>query len=109
MSGGSPVETDSLKIPAYFRLKVRRRTWLYAPNDRYGSDFHLIKKRPTGKDTGKIENLAANALQPIADDGRAAEMSVETKQTSRHGIGLEVKILEQNGRIDQLNIPGLGV
>lgn len=109
LAGGSPIQVDSLRVPAYYRLKVRRNTWLYAPNDKYGSDFHLIKKRITGKDTSSIEGVAARALQPIADDGRAARLDISAVEATRHGVGLSVKILEQNGRLDQLSLPGLGV
>lgn len=109
MEGGAPKQTDSLRIPAYVRLKTPRTQWLYAPDERYGSDFYTIKKRQTTRDASQIETVAANALQPIADDGRARSIEVEATQVARHGVGLETKIVEASGRLDNLSLPSLGV
>jgi phage gp46-like protein len=109
MEGGAPKQTDSLKIAAYVRLKTPRTQWLYAPNTRYGSDFYLLQKRQTTRDASQVEAVAANALQPIADDGRARSIEVEAVVATRHGVGLETRIEEANGRIDNLLLPSLGV
>jgi len=109
MSGGSPEETDSLKIPAYIRMKVTVNQWLYAPDSSYGSRFSQIKKRPTGRDASRIENAAAVALQPILDDGRALSITVETTSSNRTSVGLKTAIERQRGVFDQLEIPSLGV
>lgn len=107
--GGAPEQTDSLNIPAYFRLKIGVDTWLYAPDSNYGSRFSAIKKRPTGRDTSKIENAAAVALQPIVDDGRALSITVETTGANRNNVSLRAIIERQRGVFDQLDIPSLGV
>lgn len=107
--GGAPEQTDSLTIPAYIRLKTTVGQWLYAPDTKYGSRFALIKKRPTGRDTNKVENAAAVALQPILDDGRAVSITVDTTSANRTSVGLKVLIEKQRGVFDQLDIPSLGV
>lgn len=109
MQSGSPKQTDSLRVPAYVRLKTPRNQWMYAPDESYGSDFHNLKKRQTTRDASQIETVAANALQPIADDGRARSIEVEATQVARHGVGLETKIAEASGRLDNLLLPSLGV
>jgi phage gp46-like protein len=109
MEGGAPKQTDSLRIPAYMRLKVRRRGWLYAPDVKYGSDFWTVKKRQTSRDTTAIENTAARALQPIVDDGRASFVLVDNDGIARSGVGVKCKIVAASGREDQLNLQGLGV
>ena len=108
MVKGAPEQTDSLTIPAYIRLKTKRLTWLYAPDTSYGSDFHLIKKRRTDQNPTLIENVAASALQPIVDDGRAREISVTTTVATRSGVGLETKIADASGQnIERLVLPAI--
>lgn len=109
MSGGAPVETDSLRVPAYLRLKIRRQGWMYAPDTAYGSDFWQIKKRQSTRDSTSIENAAARALQPIANDGRASSFTIDTDAVARNGVGLKIKIVEASGELDQLNLQSLGV
>lgn len=105
MQGGAPVETNSLRMPAYVRLKVRRSTWLYAPNTEYGSEFHTVKKRKTNDDASLIENLAARALQPILDDGRAAAIEIDTEAVSRNGVGIKSRIIVSEGESEVLLLP----
>lgn len=107
--GGAPKQTDSLKIPAYFRLKVKRQLWLYAPNSSYGSDLYQIRKRKTTQDPNFIEATAARALQPIVNDGRASAIEVDTAVSARNALGLDVLIADAQGEVDKLQIPGLGV
>ncbi len=109
MDGGKPLETTSLRIPAYIRLKTSRTRWLYAPDERYGSDFYSLKKRQTTRDASQVETIAANALQPIVDDGRASEITVNANVVARHGVGMEALILRNSGIQDILVLPSLGV
>lgn len=109
LEGGRPVETDSLSVAAYIRLKTPRTKWLYAPDTKFGSDFHLLTKRNSTNDTSVIETLAADALQPIADDGRAVEITIDTTQVARHGLALDVELVKKNDKIDNLILTGLGV
>lgn len=109
LDGGKPVETDSLTIPAYVRLKTDRTKWLYAPDDQFGSDLYLIKKRKTTQDPTLMESTTAQALQPIVDDGRASEIEVATVFNSRNALGMQIDILDAQGEKDTLSIPGLGV
>lgn len=108
LSKGTPVETDSLTIPAYIRLKVKRTQWLYAPDTDYGSDLYTIKKRRTTEDASFIENIAAGALQPIANDGRASSIEVTTVQVARHGIGLQADIADARGVVERIVLPAIG-
>ena len=105
MDKGAPIQTDSLTIPAYFRLKVRQGEWLYAPNPQYGSSFHKIKKKKSTKDASLIENTAAVALQPIADDNRAESIDIETKVVKRGAVGIEVTIFDKNNGEEKLLLP----
>lgn len=105
MEGGAPKQTDSLRIPAYYRLKISRSKWLYAPNAQYGSDFYLLKKRRSNQDASTVENTAAAALQPIADDGRASSIEITTTQTARNGVALEAIITDAEGNPEKLVLP----
>lgn len=109
MQNGSPEETNELTMAAYFRLKVKRTQWLYAPDSKYGSDFYLIKKRASTSDPTQIENTAARALQPIADDGRAKQINIDTVASTRNNVGLEVDIAPKAGKVQTLQIPSLGI
>lgn len=108
MTGGAPAQTDSLRIPAYIRLKTPRLGWMYAPNTLYGSDFRALKKRQTTRDVTSVENIAGRALQPIVDDGRSATMDINTTATARNSLGLQIHIVEASGKQDQLNLPSIG-
>jgi len=107
MENGAPLQTDSLVVPAYYRLKIARDGWMYAPDRNYGSTFNQIKKNPSGGDTTKIENTGSVALQPILDDGRAISITVETILAARNSVGLDIVIQRQRGVFDQLEIPAL--
>jgi phage gp46-like protein len=106
---GSPVQTNSLVMPAYFRMKTKRQEWLYAPDALYGSDLHLIKKRTTSQDSTLVEKTAARALQPIVDDLRASEVSIDATEKTRNGVAMQVEITDAQGNVERLVIPGLGV
>lgn len=108
MSGGSPIQTNSLRMPALFRLKVKRGKWLYAPNSAYGSDLDQIRKVQTNRDIVLFERTAEKALQPLVDDGRAATIAIEFRASARGGIGLNSKIFQANGIFEDLNLQSVG-
>ncbi len=108
MSDGSPIQTESLRIPAYNRLKIKRNNWLYNPGVDYGSDFYQIKKRQTNRDTSLIENTAARGLQPLLDDGRARRIDIEFESSSRNAVSLKIRIISASGEIQELQLNPLG-
>lgn len=109
MQDGAPKQTDSLRIPAYNRLKIRRTQWMYAPNKSdYGSDFYRLKKRQTNRDTSTVENITARGLQPLLDDGRAQRIDIDFDAVARHGVGLKVDIISAQGTSEQLKLNPLG-
>lgn len=109
LENGKPVETNSLQMPAYFRLKIKRQSWMYAPDDKYGSDYFTVKKRPTSNSNARMESIGANALQPLIDDGRASEIELTTTQNVRNATGLEVKITDASGEVEAQTFKGLGL
>ncbi len=109
MKDGAPVQTDSLRIPAYHRLKISRTRWMYAPDSRYGSDFFKMKKRQTNGDTSAVENTAARSLQPLLDDQRAQRIDIEFDAVSRHGVGVKIRIISAEGQAEDFTINSLGV
>lgn len=108
-SGGSPVVTEALTIPAYIRMRAKRSQWMYAPDAKWGSNFYLQKKRKTSQDPSFFENLAADALQPMVDDGRAAGISVTTTFSSRGALGMETEIVDATGKVDKIVIDPITV
>lgn len=106
--GGAPVETDSLRVPAYIRLKTKRTQWLYAPNENYGSDFYRLQKRQTNRDTSVVENIAARGLQPLLDDGRAQRIDIDFDAVTRNAVGIKTKIVSASGKAEELNLNPLG-
>lgn len=108
MEGGAPANTESLQLPAYYRLKINRNRWLYAPDNNYGSDLYLIRKNQTTKDASFVESVMARALQPIVNDGRARTIDVTATVRARHAVGLETKIEDAQGKVETLTLKGLG-
>jgi phage gp46-like protein len=106
---GAPKQTDSLRIPAYMRLKTKRNTWMYAPDDQYGSEFHLKRKRRTSGDNSEVEDLAVSAVQPIVDDGRASEIEVQSVLRTRNNVGMKINITDAEGNVETLSFDSLGV
>lgn len=98
---GQPKQTDSLTVPSYFRIAVKRTQWLYAPDTDYGSDFYLLQKRRSTSDSSQFENIAAKALQPIVDDGRSSGISVTTQVLTRGGVGMNVQVTDARGQKQQ--------
>lgn len=107
LANGAPEQTDSLTIPAYIRLKARRGRWMYAPNSIWGSNFYLIQKRKSTQDASFLENLAADALQPIIDDKRAKEITVSTTVVSRHNVGMQVDIVDASNEEQSITLPSI--
>lgn len=110
MAKGAPTDDPSLIYPAYYRLKVKRTQWLYAPNDQYGSDFYTVKKRFNPGDVNPLANMGTVALQPIIDDGRASDVEVSylTSQ-SLNDTQLSAVITDAQGQPQTLNLPSIGV
>lgn len=105
MVGGAPTQTKSLKIPAYIRLKVKRGLWLYAPDAQYGSDYHLIKHQTNNN---IIETTGISALQPLVDDGRASNITVETTDARRGGVALKTRIVDAQGEPEDIIFRPIG-
>lgn len=104
MEKGAPVEDPSLNFPIYARYRIRRNTWLYAPDTEYGSDFHLIKKRHSGTIARSMITTSERALQPLLDDGRATKLEVELvpEAQGRHASGIQTKIRESESQVDRV-------
>ena len=98
---GKPTLVRGLKVPAYIRLKTRRLTWLYAPDDNFGSDFHLVGKRLTTRDSSLVQNIAGRALQPVVDDGRASEVQLSPLEVTRHTELFNTKIFDAQGEPEE--------
>lgn len=109
MVGGSPQQTNSLQVPAYFRLKVKRNKWMYAPDSQYGSDYYTLVKRPASNSNTRLENIGAVALQPLVDDGRAKSVELTVTQNVRHGTALQTSIVDASGEIETTTFKGLGL
>ncbi len=112
MENGSPQPSLELIYPAFTRLTVKRGTWLYAPDDQFGADFFLVKKRSTQGDNGGLLNIARKALQPILDDNRASDVSAEFEDAgavNRSAIALKIDLLDSQGNVQTLNLPSIGV
>lgn len=119
MTGGQPQQTNHLTVAAYIRLKAPRQGlskrdgtpggWMYAPDSRWGSTFWAKRgTRVSGQGLTEMEQIAAVALQPIADDGRAKEITVSITGTARGILALGADIVETNDQSNLL-IPSLGI
>lgn len=109
VENGKPVETNSLTIPAYIRLKIKRKGWMYAPDDNYGSDLHTLTRKQTNRTPSSIENIAARALAPIVNEKRAQSITVDFVESTRHGVGLKTEIINASGQVEQLNLNAIEV
>ena len=98
---GKPVVDKSIKQPAYIRLVAKRNTWLYAPDDKWGSDFHLLKKTKTTEAATREINTAEKALEPLLDDNRASDITIEVTGRLRGATQLSTKIVEQLGEQEE--------
>jgi len=107
MVNGAPQPTESLTIPCYYRIKIPRKQWMYAPNTSYGSDLNTIKKK-TG--TASLKMIEA-ACQPIVTDGRASSVSASyqnVQPSSRNSGAVQVAIVDAQGTPQNLNLPPVG-
>lgn len=110
MENGSPVPSNSLIYPAFYRYRIPRGGWMYAPDDNYGSDFATVKKRFNGADLGGLVNIAQRALQPIIDDGRAGSVTITPNTGSsanRNVSTFTTDIVDTQGNLDTLILPPL--
>lgn len=107
---GRPQQTDSLRVPAYFRIKSPRGQWLFAPNPKWGCVIPLRNRKNSIQDQQQLVQEAVSALQPIQDDGRAALINVAlntTAQRGRNAAGLEIELLDNQGQIEKFILPGV--
>jgi phage gp46-like protein len=105
---GNPVRDDTLQFPAYARLKIRRGSWMYAPNSDYGSDYSTVRKR-TNTTQALLESIGNKALQPMIDDGRASEVVFSLDQSSRNGESQICSIVDTDSNILSFELPSVGV
>lgn len=108
-SKGKPEVVTNLKVPAYIRLKTRRGRWLYAPDDLYGSDFHLVGRKVTAKDNNLVEAIVDRALAPMISDGRASEVEQVPQEYTRHTASISINITDSQGEVEQLTFSPIGV
>lgn len=111
MTDGKPTDSDSLIYPAYYRLRIGRKRWMYAPDDSYGSDLAQLKKRFNGKDLTGVKNVEERALKPMIDDGRALAIDVtyDTQQQSeRSNVQTSVLITSADGTTEVISLPPIG-
>lgn len=117
--GGRPQETNHLTVPAYVRLKAPRQGlkkkdgepsgWMYAPDAKWGSTFFdKAGTRVSSRGITEMEQIAAVALQPLLDDGRAMRITEQVLVTSRGAFGFQASIEEVNDQ-SQVIIPSLGI
>lgn len=109
MTKGAPIDDPSLIYPAYYRLKVKRTQWLYAPDNLYGSDFWTVKKRFGPGDVNPLSDIADKALQPMIDDGRADSVVSEFRASiGRNDAQISTTIVDAEGTPQSLNLPVIG-
>lgn len=107
MVQGKPVPTDDLGMPAYYRVKIARKRWMYAPDENYGSDLATLKKKTGNAALGMIHN----ALKPIVDDGRALAVDSafsDQVPAQASNAAINVMITDANGTQHNLNLPPIG-
>lgn len=109
MTNGAPIDSASLRYPAYYRLKIPRTRWMYAPDDKYGSDLYTLQKRFSSNDVTPATAIAKRALQPIVDDGRAKSVTVEfLDPAGRNDIQMAATLVDKQGKPHTLNLPPVG-
>lgn len=93
---GRPVLDSTLAPPTRTRILAHRGRWLHAPNSEWGSDFYRYKrKKSVDFRDGLGESIVSKALAPIAADGRADNIEVETQFTKRGGVAYAVTLLDR--------------
>ena len=107
---GSPVRTNSPTVPAFIRTKVPRAAWLYAPNNKYGSNVAKIT-RFTGKRNGAataIESAVAQSIEPMVELGEIQDSSVTAIDANRNGVQVKIVLLDINGQEQELILRPVG-
>jgi phage gp46-like protein len=107
MQNGSPISSDSLDNPAYYRIRIHRLKWMYAPDTNYGSDLYTLEK----KEGNAALNMITTALQPMVDDGRALGVDPEfvtPQPSSRNEAAISVEITDAQGIQQNLTLPPVG-
>lgn len=106
---GDTVRDESLQFAAYARLKIRRGTWLYAPDNNYGSLYSIVKKRNPGA-ASLLQNITENALKPLLDDNRATDITVEKSESvGRYDSQMLIHITDKNQKLISFEYQPVGV
>ncbi|WOA52493.1 phage GP46 family protein [Dickeya solani] len=89
--------TATLANAVYIRLMTPLGSWWAVPG--LGSKLHLLARE---KDVGRVYTLArqyaAEALQPLVDDGRATSIDVATEASDNGWLNLIVDVTAPAGR-----------
>lgn len=107
IENGDPQRDETLQFPAYLRLRLQRGSWLYAPDDTYGSTFSNVRKRTKNVQKLLID-VSENALQPLIDDQRAEAIQVESVGSGRNSEELEITIQENDGEVSSFVFETVG-
>ena len=90
---------DTLKNAVYIRLATPLGSWW--ADTSVGSLLHLLQRE---KDLERVallaEQYAAEALQPIIDDGRAERISVSAEQPHKGRLNLRIRVETAAGGFD---------
>jgi len=111
VQNGSPVNTPpgDLLVPALIRLRCPKNKWMYNPD--LGSKLSEVKKNTMASphNVELIETLAAQALKPMVDDGRALDIAAKVVEQGRaQGIGFVAEIIGKDGQPQVLGLPSVG-
>ncbi|OOF50260.1 hypothetical protein BKK54_06330 [Rodentibacter genomosp. 1] len=97
-----PIST--LTNAAYIRLTTPLGSWW--ADGRVGSLLHLIPKEKDLSRVGLIaQQYAEEALQPLIDDGRAEEITVNHTQPHNGKVILDISIRDNRGDIYHFKHP----
>ena len=105
---GRPVIDKGLKTPAFVRLRTPRTRWMYAPNDRYGSDYYTVRKNLTTSDGSNLVNIGEQALAPLVEDQRAAQVDGSVVERTRHGALVKFALVDATGEAEETLIVPVG-
>ena len=90
---------DTLKNAVYIRLATPLGSWW--ADTSVGSLLHLLQRE---KDLERVallaEQYAAEALQPIIDDGRAERISVSAEQPHKGRLNVRIRVETAAGGFD---------
>ncbi|OOF59408.1 phage GP46 family protein [Rodentibacter myodis] len=97
-------QISTLANAAYIRLTTPLGSWW--ADGRVGSLLHLIPKEKDLSRVGLIaQQYAEEALQPLIDDGRAEEITVNHTQPHNGTVILAISIRDNRGDIYQFKHP----